>query len=284
MPDHVEQVSFDDLQGHTQTLLLPYWKTREDQDAWLARSDWQELIATPLTGDIGLYAECFSAPTRRLDGNYAIANVEYGIGRHSEIKQEQFHGYMGSMRDRVPGFLSGESDGTPGQLREPAKDRETLGKALQSTGLPDNLCYIRSGFAWKDASPEEQEVFMRDMYVVYQEGAQYLSENPTEANCISMRRTDAIQRDFDSGVQSSSISWFLTLKDLERWVRSHPRHLAIMRTIMGYMEKFNFQPKLNLGHEVVVVPEGQITAQYNNCTPDTGFLPFFDVKPIVIST
>jgi hypothetical protein len=33
--------------------------------------------------------------------------------------------------------------------------------------------------------------------------------------------------------------------------------------------------RLNLGHEVIVVPEGQARLEYANCHPQTGFLPFF---------
>lgn len=274
-PEHFEQADYVDATGAACAILLPYWKTVDDQRAFLERGDFLKLVATPLAGDVGMGVECFNAPTMRLDGNYAIRNVEYGIGRYSEVKEEQYHAYMGSMRDRVPGFLSGESDAGPAPLRQHGEDVQTLGRALTITDLPDNLCYIRSGFAWKNATQEEQTVYMRDMMPVYREGAEYLRDNPEESNCISMRMAETVELDFDSGVQSNAIGWFLTLKDLERWVRTHPRHLAIMRTIMDYMQRFDFKPKLNLGHEVVVIPGGRISAWYNNCHGSTGFLRFF---------
>jgi hypothetical protein len=120
---------------------------------------------------------------------------------------------------------------------------------------------------------------MEQMYPVYKDGSDYLSENPLESNCISMRLIDEVRDTFDNGVQSESLGWFLTLKDLESWTHRHPRHLAIMSNIMGYMERFNFKPRLNLGHEVIVVPQGQAAFEYCNCHPDTGFLPFFASEP-----
>lgn len=275
LPGHVEQASFTDTAGAVNRVFLPYWKTADAQRAFVERGDFVELVTKPLDGDVGVCAECFSAPTFKLDGAYAIKNIAYGIGRYSDIKDEQFHAYMGSMRDRVPGFLSGESDAEPGALQRRNNGPETLGRALTVTDLPHNLCYIRNVVAWKEANEEEQAVYRRDMLPVYQEGAIYLRDNPEESNCIAMRVADVVDTGVDYGVQSNAIAWFLTLKDLERWVRTHPRHLAIMRTIMNYMEQFNFQPKLNLGHEVIVVPKGGVRAWYNNCHGDTGFLPFF---------
>ena len=279
-PDHFERAICEDSAGRSHHFILPYWPSREAQEAWFAEPQWQHLITVARSDGLGLYLEGFSAPTKRLDGNYAISNVQYGIGRHSEIREEKYHAYMGSMRDRVPGFLSGKSDAGDRHLARLASPPAALGQVLEIDSLPDNLCYIRGGFAWKDASPEEQEVYMRDMYGVYREGAEYLRDNPLEAGCIAMRMADTIDVGFDSGLQSNSIGWFISIESLEAWVRAHPRHLKIMNTIMDYMKRFDFKPKLNLGHEVVVVPEGQIRAIYNNCTSATGFLPFFESTPL----
>lgn len=278
-PDHVERAVCDDREGRRHHVILPYWPSRRAQEAWLAQPQWQHLINTARRDGLGLYLEGFSAPTSQLDGNYAISNVQYGIGRHSEIREEKYHAYPGSMRDRVPGFLSGESDGGDRHLSRLASSPVALGQVLEIDALPHNLCYIRGGFAWKDASPEEQEVYMRDMYGVYREGAEYLRDNPEESGCITMRMADAVEVEFETGLQSNSIAWFISIESLEAWVRAHPRHLKIMSTIMDYMKRFDFKPKLNLGHEVVVVAEGQLRAIYNNCTSDTGFLPFFKSTP-----
>lgn len=274
-PLHFDKCTFVDTSGALNVIAMPYWAKAEDQAAFWARDDVSRFAEAPMTGPVGWWCESFHAPTTSLDGNYAIADVKYGIGRHSETKEEKYHAYMGSMRDRVPDYLSGKADAEASALTRLAAAPDTLGNTIVLENLPHNLCFIRSGFAWKAATPDEQAVFMRDMMPVYSEGADYLRDNPTETNCISMRQTDEVHDDFDNGVQSNAIGWFLTLRDLERWVREHPRHLAIMRTIMDYMAAFNFQPKLNLGHEVIVVPAGQLKCIYANCHAETGFLPYF---------
>ncbi|HCF0993065.1 TPA: phenylacetaldoxime dehydratase family protein [Pseudomonas aeruginosa] len=274
-PLHFDKSTFIDAQGSENIVFIPYWATKEDQVAFWERSDVSTFIQTPVDGQAGWWLESFHAPTTSLDANYAISDIKYGIGRHSDLEVEQYHAYMGSMRDRVPDYLQGKADAEPGQLQRLTPPRRSRGATLRVSALPDKLCFIRSGFAWKDALPEEQEAYMRDMLPVYQEGANYLRDNPLESNCISMRMTDELNEGFDTGVQSNAIGWFLSLKDLERWVRSHPRHLAIMKTIMEYMANFDFKPKLNLGHEVIVVPKENLTCIYANCHEQTGFLPYF---------
>jgi aldoxime dehydratase len=277
-PLHFDISSYADAAGAENLIHKAYWASVSDQTAFWNRGDVRAFLSAPMTGDCGWWVESFHAPTTSLDGNYAVSDVKYGIGRHSTLKEERFHAYMGSMRDRVPDYLSGVADGPEGRLARIADKTETLGQTLRVTDLPPGLCYIRSGFAWKNADPSEQAAFLKDMMPVFEDGADYLRDNPVEANCISMRKTEEHTAHFDNEVQSNSIGWFLTLRDLEYWVRAHPRHLAIMDTIMGYMARFNFQPKLNLGHEVVVVPEGQLLAIYANCHAETGFLPYFPAR------
>ncbi|HVW68484.1 MAG TPA: phenylacetaldoxime dehydratase family protein, partial [Steroidobacteraceae bacterium] len=89
-----------------------------------------------------------------------------------------------------------------------------------------------------------------------------------------------VRDEYDNGVQVESLGWFLTLRDLEHWTHHHPRHVAIMKNIMAYMQRFDFKPRLNLGHEVIVVPRGQAEFEYSNCHPGTGFLPFFPARVV----
>ena len=279
-PLHVEQGWHIDAAGYRNDVLMPYWAMAADMKAFFARADVTALLDTPLIGDIGLWRESLAAPTTALDGNYARPDVRYGIARYSEMKEEQYHAYMGSMRDRVPDYLAGKADGGQEQIAR-QDPPNSFGIVLEVTGLPRNLCFIRGAFAWNEAGTDEQQVFMEKMWPVYKEGAEYLRDNPIESNCISMRMIEEAPLGYDNGVQSEVLGWFLTLADLERWTRYHPRHLAIMKTIMSYMQQFNFKPKLNLGHEVIVVPEGGAVMRYNNCHPETGFLPFFPSRQCV---
>lgn len=280
-PAHVEAVSHVDAHGYRNDVFLPYWKTMGQMAAFFTRVDVAEFLMQPLDGETGLWAERLAAPTTSLDANNARPDVQYGIARYSLPREEQYHAYMGSMRDRVPDYLAGKANGDDAKLALQG-DVESKGRVLAITDLPHNLCFIRGAFAWQDAGEEEQAAFMNRMMPVYREGAEYLRDNPVESGCISMRMADTVPMDEDSGLQSEILGWFIRLEALERWTRHHPRHLAIMKTIYGYMEEFSFKPKLHLGHEVVVIPHGQAQMLYNNCHPQTGFLPFFPADELIL--
>lgn len=274
-PSHVERGVQTDAFHHTNDVFIPYWHTRQNMSAFWERPDVKTWLETPLSGPVGWWRESIVAPVTSLDGNYSVEKIHYGVGRYVEQKVEQFHAYFGSMRDRVTDFLSGKADGAEAQLRK-KNGFASAGKRLRVTDLPDKLCFIRGPFGWDKATPEEQQAFIDDMLPVFKTGADYLRDNPVDSNCISMRFLDEIDMGLDNGVQVEILGWFLTLKDLERWTHHHPTHLAIYRGVFEYMKRFDFQAKLNLGHEVIVVPSGGALLEYCNCHPDTGFLPFFE--------
>jgi hypothetical protein len=277
-PRHVERARHVDRHGHVNELLLAYWRQPADQRAFWTRADVETMAARRLTGPVGWWRESLSAPTSAVDGNYALPDVNYGTARYAEQKLEQFHAYYGSMRDRTPDYLAGRADGAGGALAETMP--ESRGRRLRIKALPDKLCWIRSGFGWDQARPDEQAAFIDQMLPVYRAGADYLAAHPLESNCVAMRLLDEVPHGPDNGVQVETIGWFLTLKDLERWTHSHPTHAAIYKGVFDYMRRFNFDVRLNLGHEVVVVPADGVEAEYSNCHPLTGFLPFFPSREI----
>lgn len=273
-PNHVERGIQKDAYGYYNDVLIPYWPSREAMTQFWQRTDVCAWMDVPRSGPVGWWRESIIAPVSSLDGSHSVGDVKYGVGRYVEQKVEQFHAYFGSMRDRVADFLAGKADGDSGQIAY-QNDLDSFDQRLRITGLPDKLCFIRAPFGWDQATPEEQQAFIEDMLPVFKTGADYLRDNPLDANCISMRFLDEIDMGLNNGAQVEVLGWFLTLKDLEQWTHHHPTHLAIYKGVFDYMERFNFNPNLNLGHEVVVVPQGQAVMEYCNCHPNTGFLPFF---------
>lgn len=278
-PAHVERGLQTDAYGYINDVLIPYWHSRQTMSDFWKRPDVRAWLEPPLSGNVGWWRECIVAPVTSLDGNYSLGNIRYGIGRYVEQKVEQFHAYFGSMRDRVPDFLAGTADGEEGQVTA-NRQLESFGKRLRIDGLPDNLCFIRAPFGWDQSTPEEQQAFVDDMLPVFKTGADYLRDNPMDSNCISMRFLDEIDMGLENGAQVEVLGWFLTLKDLERWTHHHPTHLAIYKGVFDYMKRFNFEAKLNLGHEVTVVPRGGALLEYCNCHPHTGFLPFYEAGEV----
>ncbi|MEM9750212.1 MAG: phenylacetaldoxime dehydratase family protein [Pseudomonadota bacterium] len=277
-PLHVERAREFDAFGYVNDILLGYWRHEADHAAWRESPDVLAWRKTPRSGAVGLWFEAFTAPTDNLDPNYSLEDIQWGSGRHTEQKWERYHSYFGSMRDRIPKGHSGELDPEDRELMDRAR-ADSFKKRLTVTA-PDGLCFIRGAFGWEQATDEEQASFIEDMFPVYKTGAHYLRDHPKETNCISLRFSSETENGLRNGVQHESLGWFMSLKDLERWAHSHPTHLAIFKGTFDYMNKHSFNPKLNLGHEVFIVPAGRSLLEYVNCHPQTGFLRFFEAKEL----
>jgi hypothetical protein len=103
----------------------------------------------------------------------------------------------------------------------------------------------------------------------------YLQAETVASGCLSARLVEDEQLIDDQQIQSETLAWFLSLKHLEDWTHTHPTHLAIFHGFLAHAQRFNFDIKVVLGHEVLVVPEGNLDAEYANCHPNTGLLGFF---------
>ena len=282
-PLHVERSWNVDPQGYRNDILMPYWADDHAMKLFMAREDVVAWRNTPCHGPIGWWRESMYGPMSSVDSTYTMSDTSHGISRYAPITPMQFHGYMGSMRDRVPDFLSGKADGAEGQIVRRTDQPDSRGRHLTITGLPHNLCFIRGPMGSSRAPAEEKQAFIEEIVPVFKDAANYLRDDPTGSNCISLRVAETIPTDFDSGVEGEIFGWFLTLQDLERFTEHHPKHLAILSRIGQFAARFNFQLRQNGGHEVLVVPQGQVECEYSNCHPETGFLPFFpaeEVRPL----
>jgi phenylacetaldoxime dehydratase/aldoxime dehydratase len=277
-PRHVEIGWQLDAAGFRNDVAMLYWKQAADMERFWLRSDVAAWLDAPPAGPVGWWREALHAPVTSLDANYSLERATWGSGRDVPQTVEQFHGYYGSMRDRTTDFLAGAADGEAARIGfgPPA---ESHGCRLR-VRAPDKVCFIRAAFGWDQALPEEQSAFMEQMFPVYRTGAEYLRDHPLETNCISARMIEEVHVGGSNFVQSETLAWFLTLKDLERWTHHHPTHAAIYAGVFKLMHQFDFRMRLNLGHEVLVVPEGQLLLEYANCHPGTGFLPFFPALPL----
>jgi hypothetical protein len=277
-PQHTELGWQIDAARHRNDVALFYWKHARDMERFWARDDVQAWFDEPFMDGVGWWRESLHAPVSALDANYSVERATWGSGRYVPQTLEQFHGYYGSMRDRTVDFLAGRADAEPGGIRF-VDGVQSRGRRLR-VEPPDKVCFIRGAFGWDQALPDEQRAFMDEMFPVYRAGADYLRDHPLETNCISARMIEEVHTGGSNFVQSETLAWFLTLRDLERWTHRHPTHAAIYAGVFKLMQKFDFRMRLNLGHEVVVVPAGNARLEYANCHPASGFLPFFASVPL----
>jgi hypothetical protein len=274
-PLHYERCRDTDPAGYLNEIYLVYWRSGGDFDAWRANPIVAAFLARPLSGPAGLWQESMVAPTGNLDPNGMLPRHEWGIGRHLPQQWERYHSYYGSMRDRMAGGRTAEIDGTVSPLSR--RKTDSFGHRLTIRPI-HNLCFIRSIVGWENARPHEQEAFMTEVLPNYLAGVAYLRGQSEHASCISARAAETVPSGLASGVQAETLAWFTSLAALEAWTHGHPTHAAIHGSVFKFAQTYGFDIQLNLGHEVAIVPKEGFRAIYNNCHPDTGFLPFFETE------
>jgi aldoxime dehydratase len=276
-PLHYERCRDTDAAGYLNEIYLIYWRSPVDFAAWLANPAVEAVLTRQLSGTVGLWLESIIAPVGNLDPNGMLPRHEWGIGRHLTQAWERYHSYYGSMRDRMANGRVAAIGGTdPPLFRRKA---DSFGHRL-TVRPAHNLCFIRSIIGWENAKPHEQEAFITEVLPHYRAGVAYLRDQPELASCISARAVETVPMTHANGLQAETLAWFTSLAALEAWTHHHPTHAAIHGSVFKFAQTYGFDIQLNLGHEVVVVPEHGFRAVYNNCHPDTGFLPFFESEEI----
>lgn len=273
-PLHTEEVESAPVNGYRELIFMSYWRDGEKQGAWLSNPEVESFFNVPMEGDIGVWRESILAPIANLDPSGFKSRHEWGVGRYVKQEWERYHAYYGSMRDRMPNGRKLSIEGECSSLKK-GDYKSSLKRVLKVDDLPNNLCFIRGIFGWKEADAHQREIFETEMLPVYYKGVEYLRDHPLESNCVSMRICSEVPTDTPNGLDADSLGWFTSLAELERWTHKHETHRAIYQKSAEIGAKFDFKVDLNLGHEVIVVPKGGCTTIYNNCHPGTGFLPYF---------
>jgi hypothetical protein len=270
-----ERCTHVDTQGFRNDIVLAYWRQQADFMAWRQRDDvaaWAERVQP-----VGVWIEALTCPIPQMETSYSNDDPSWGLADQCPVHLDEYHGYFGSMRDRIP---AAEDRGLPAALRGlPAADiaQQTFGRRL-TISLPDNTCFIRTVQGWEDCDEQQQRDFLASMMPVYRAGVEYLRDNPRDSNCVGARLVEML--DADAQIQTQTLAWFLGLEDLERWAHEHPTHHAILSGMGAFAERYDLDMQIVLGHEVYVVPEGCSHIEYSNCHPQTGFLRFFPGEPV----
>jgi aldoxime dehydratase len=274
---HSEAVFFDDEKGCRNQIAISYWADRGAFECWRSGSSVASFFGAERAGEVGLWLELMSCPRERFEINNSTKMIKWGISRHHATHEDPVHGYYGAMRDRI---AAAEDGGLPGSLGRLGvrRNAETRGRRL-TVELPENLCFIRTVQGWADCPDAEREYFLEHTYPVYLKGVQFLQSHPRETNCISARLVTDMGDD-PRLPQTETLAWFLSLTDLENWVWNHPTHAAIFQAMFTHSKKFDFDVRVLLGHEVLVLSKTGIRAEYHNCHNATGFLPFFDARDV----
>ena len=181
------------------------------------------------------------------------------------------HAYAGAAEDRIP-HAAPEKFTAPLKEMPAFKDAETLGQRIIMQG-PANLCLIRSGQDLTSVHGEELQAYRENIEPALARGLAFLAENPG-TGCFESRYMSHCDRQGQPIAKTFGMQMFLSIGHMIDWANSHPTHLDIFNSFQAMAMERQGDFDLRLWHEVAVMGEGGSYAEYVNCHPKTGLLPY----------
>lgn len=274
-PDKVDQAIFDDAEGVTNHFYIAYW-SRQGYEAWWQQHDARAWWESPERVDegVGYWREIVTIPLDHLETLHSTP-VAHGIGELTEDLEGPIleHGYAGGMRDRIE--LSANSD-----LRETSPIEQKLPAQISQDGRrvliqpPKYMCIIRSGQNWSECNQDQRDYYFEELQPRLAAGMQFLSENPEETRCFSMRYAKQTDVNWQPLEETFGLGFATDVHAFEEWAKSHPTHLRIFDGFLQMVDKFGESLTLRLWHEVNVLPDGGSEFEYIACHPLTGLLKY----------
>lgn len=260
-----------DASGRVDEIVLCYWTDRETWSRWWTseqvRTWWHWL---PLTGPIGHWCEALRTPVDRIETMYS-APVPLGpaaIG--AAMEPTDLHDYRYAALDR---FASGEDFSSPGGEIETdlPEGASTFGRRVTVTGVPANLCFIRTAQHLAEAPADQVRTYREGVEPGYVAGVDGLRRGAS--GCLSARLVRELDTTGGELPATSALAWWRCIGDLLGWAHGHPDHQRILRDFWtSIVEPYGTELRLVLWHEVHVTPAGGVRMSYVNCHPDTGLL------------
>lgn len=272
--DRVERAVWTDGAGQASTLLVAYGTDAAAWRTWwsgaAAQSWWQGL---PQDGPCGYWREVMTVPAERF--NYA-AGTEDRVGSAGVLPLHPCatFGYWGAYRDRLPASAEDAFESPLAAAPAPVV-RDTRGRRVRVVA-PDNLCFIREGQGWGGCGAEERAVWDEQMNPVIDTWVARLGADPVQTGCLSIR--DVAECDPGSGAdhpRRSQFAFLLSLGHIEQAARTDPAHLAVHGAFVKMYREPRFTPQMHVWVELAVLKRDELDAEYVNCDPGTGLLPFF---------
>jgi hypothetical protein len=264
-PEIMEHGRVREGYGPNAEIWFAYWRTKNDYERWLARTDVAGLWADEslLQGDIGLWREAGIISLDHNETSSSRADALTGLVHLSDgIAVTDIHGYWGSARDRL---VAAADDALEPEAATSVPPQSSIGCRV-TVKAHGNACFIRTSQDIASANPEQSAVYLNDVEPVLMDALRFLRASGPETGCIGVR---FIEECDDAGRplgRTCGAGFFDSLGSLERWTHSHPTHMAIMGSFMGMVERFQGNPGLQLWHEVTVFPVDSLVGDYVNCS------------------
>ncbi len=273
--DNHDLAMFTDRVGVTNYVLVTYFPSSPAHVAWEDASGFSKWSESDhhLNADYGLWIERYSYEPGQFETLFSSPDSPEGVCRQfgNTIGPIREHAYPGAAEDRIPN--SGPDRlWTPFQAMPEPKSIASHGKRITVKG-PKNVCVIRSGQDLTAVSGDELTTYNKRIEPSLAKGLKFLGDN-WDTGCFESRYMQHCEPNGSKIAKTFGMQVFLSITHMIEWAKSHPTHLAIFNSFQNMAERLEGQFDLRLWHEVAVMDEGDSYAEYINCHPQTGFLPF----------
>ncbi len=283
-PIHFDRAIFQDTSHYENYVFMAYWDNPETYKAWLENAEVQEWWAgNQLDSDdkVGMFIEVATIPMTHFETIHSTKNNDSGVTHFLPLEQTKTHAFWGSMRKRMQASETDKLEPThTAPLAEQVK-KETFGKHLK-VSAPSNICLIRTAQDWTHCNDEEKDTYLNLVEPSLQKAYSFLQKNPEETGAITPKFLYEVNENGEKLEKTCVVSFFLSMQHLEKWTHEHPTHIALFGTFAEMLKRHNFTVDLSLWHEVSVLQTEEVSLEYINCHPKTGFLPYFEVKEVAL--
>lgn len=273
-PQKCDYAEYIDSEGYYTWMAIGYWPSADAHKQWTENSEYQEYWASDdrLTSESGVFCELLSIPTERFENLFSHENLQSGssgLGQcpHSK-KIVKEHNYWGGMRDRIE--LSG-TDPMDANPPAPVTTQETKNRRL-SLSVPLNCAVIRSGQNLENVEEKELQYYQQEVEPHLVEGMAFLDTSYDETGCYNSRLMTETDASGNIQKRTFGLVYFVSLRHMEEWAKSHPTHLKIFTSFLKYAGELGPEMQIRLWHEVVSIPEQNPNFEYINCHNKTGLL------------
>lgn len=269
-PAFHDRADYVDERGYTNSILVGYWDSRETYDRWCASlpPGWWQAGAS-LDGELGFFRECYTPSISETETTFSHPHPEgYAKIARAMSGMTDTHGYWGSARDRIPRAQTDPLAPLGEPWAELAGGNDTLRRHIVVTPH-DNLCLLRSGQDWSEASTDERSFYLETVKPRLDEGMEFIRDQGGKVGCY-FNRYMTLTAGAGPVAKTYSLSAWRSLSELEAWVKTDS-HLAIFAAGTRHYRSFK-DARLRLYHEMSVIRAADQSFEYFNCHDRTGML------------
>ncbi|GLK67619.1 phenylacetaldoxime dehydratase family protein [Hansschlegelia plantiphila] len=269
--------------GVHEDILIAYWLSRESYENWLASSnfpEWWESLSPD--GPFGYWREIVSPDIGRVGGVYFGLASDRHVGLTSLLgaPPTQRWGYWGGYRDRMRASQQDSFEPELGVEPLPRRRPNTLGRRV-IVDAPNNILLVREGQESTYVTGAiERKSWDTEVKPALAKWIKYLAENPELSGALVVREVAELELETGESTEKlSQLIYFQSLRHLERAARTQPSHVALYNSYMkmlGEVGAAGETAQLVVWVDQFLVQTGRMLAEYINCDPQLGLLPWFD--------